>query len=147
MMTNTSRILVADDDLAMRQLLVSWLRGAGYSVTECTDGLDLLARLQKSVLSGEIAEFDLVLSDIWMPFATALDVLDEFLGCEGVPPTILITAFANRDTYALADHLGAAAVLEKPFAKAKLMDEIRCVCASARGPRRPGADGSGKEGS
>lgn len=144
-MTSSSRILMADDDLAMRQLLVSWLRSAGYSVTECSDGLDLLARLQKSVLSGEIAEFDLVLSDIWMPFASALDVLDEFFGCEGVPPTILITAFANRDTYALANHLGAAAVLEKPFAKAKLMDEIRCVCASARGNRRPETDTNGED--
>lgn len=128
------RILVAEDDEAMRDLLALWLSEAGHDVTACMDGLGLRARLQMSVLSGELAEFDLVVSDVQMPLGTALDVLDEFFGCDGLPPTILITAFGNRRTYAAAGQLGVVAVLEKPFDKDRLLAAIR--------GGRPGAAGS-----
>jgi CheY-like chemotaxis protein len=116
---------VGEDDDAMRDLLVGWLRGAGYDVTACSSGLDLRAQLEMSMLSEELPEFDVVLSDIQMPMGSALDVLDEFFGCEGVPPTILITAFGNPRTRAEAIHLGAAAVLEKPFEEDRLLAEIQ----------------------
>lgn len=119
------RILVAEDDDAMRDLLVAWLCEAGYDVTACDSGLDLLSHLERSVLSGELLEFDVVLSDIQMPLGSALDVLDAFFGCDGVPPTILITAFGDRRTHEMARDLGAATVLEKPFERGRLLAEIR----------------------
>lgn len=120
-----ARILLAEDDDAMRDLLVGWLRGAGYDVTACSSGLELRAELEKSVLSGELPEFDFVLSDVQMPLGSALDVLDDFFGCDGVPPTILITAFGNPRIRAAASDLGAAAVLEKPFEGDRLLAEIQ----------------------
>jgi CheY-like chemotaxis protein len=119
------RILLAEDDDAMRELLVGWLLDAGYDVTACNSGLDLLNHLERSVLSAELLEFDIVLSDIQMPLGNALDVLDEFFGCDGVPPMILITAFGDRHTHAAASQLGAASVLEKPFERSRLLEEIR----------------------
>lgn len=119
------RILVAEDDDAMRDLLVGWLREAGYEVTACNSGLDLRQYLERSVLSEEVFEFDIVLSDIQMPLGSALDVLDAFFGCDGVPPTILITAFGDRRTHAAASELGAAVVLEKPFERSRLVEEIQ----------------------
>ena len=133
------RALVAEDDEAMRELLVGWLREAGYDVTACSNGLDLLTLLERTVLSGELPEFDLVLSDIQMPLGSALDVLDEFFGCDGVPPTILITAFGHRRTPAVASHLGAAALLEKPFEKGRLMAEIQRVKGRHAGDRNLGS--------
>jgi len=118
------RILLAEDDDAMRDLLVGWLRDDGYEVTTCTNGCDLLSQLEGSVLSDEFIGFDLVLSDIHMPEGSGLEVLDEFFGCDGIPPAILITAFGDLRTRALANHLGAV-VLEKPFQKENLMAEIR----------------------
>lgn len=116
---------MAEDDEAMRHLLVRWLREAGYHVTACADGLDLRARLEMSVLSGELGEFDLLVSDIQMPLGSALEVLDEFLHCDGVPPTLLITAFGSPRIRLQADRLGAAAVLEKPFERGRLLAELR----------------------
>jgi two-component system response regulator HydG len=133
--TRPSRILVAEDDDAMRDLLVGWLHEAGYDVTCCNCGLDLQAQLERSVLSAEIFEFDVVLSDIRMPLGSALDVLDQFLGCDGLPPTILITAFADPRVYALATELGVAAVLEKPFDKDRLIRELGRI-----GEQIPGTD-------
>ena len=115
----------------MRDLLVGWLHEAGYDVTACSSSFDLLAHLERSVLSGELPEFDVVLSDI--PLGSALDVLDEFFGCDGVPPTILITAFGDRRTHAVASHAGVATVLEKPFEKGRLMAEIQRLRARDAG--------------
>jgi len=119
------RVLVAESDDRMRRLLVGWLREAGYDVTECSSGSDLLVYLERSVLSGELPEFGLVLSDI--PPGSMLDVLDEFFGCDGVPPTILIAAFGDRRARAMASHPGVSKVLEKPFDKDRLLAGIRAL--------------------
>jgi two-component system phosphoglycerate transport system response regulator PgtA len=125
------RILIAEDDDSMRNLLVAWLHEAGYDVTACRNGFDLLVHLERSVLSGELPEFDLVVSDI--PLGSALDVLDEFSGCDGVPPTILITAFGDRRANAVVGHEGVATVLQKPLEKGRLMAEIQGLRARDTG--------------
>lgn len=109
----------------MRNLLVSWLQGQGYDVTACRSGSELLAQLERSVLSEELPGFEVVLSDIHMPLGSAFDVLEEFYGFAGVPPTILITAFGSPRTRETARRLGAAVVLEKPFERGQLLAEIQ----------------------
>ena len=136
-LVSPDRILVAEDDDTMRDLLVGWLREAGYDVTACSSGFDMLVNLERSVLSGEVPEFDVVLSDI--PLGSALDVLDEFSGCDGVPPTILITALGDGRTRAAASHAGAATVLEKPFEKGRLMAEIQRLRTRAAGATNLGS--------
>jgi CheY-like chemotaxis protein len=119
------RILLAEDDDEMRALLLWWLRQEGYHVTECLDGNDLLTRLEQSVLSGELAQYDLVLSDIRMPRGSALGVLDELCGCDELPPTILITAFGEPAVHAEARRLGATEVIDKPVEREVLLSKIR----------------------
>jgi DNA-binding NtrC family response regulator len=127
------RILVAEDDEAMRDLLVGWLIEGGYEVTPCSSGLDLLWQLEQSVLSNELPGFDMVLSDIRMPLGSALDVLEEFYGCDGIPPTILITAFGDRHTRTTAAQLGAVTVLDKPVEKDRLLAEIQRLWIASGG--------------
>jgi CheY-like chemotaxis protein len=124
------RILLAEDDDEMRALLMFWLRQDGYDVTECRDGNDLLTRLEQSVLSGELMQFDLVLSDIRMPRGSALGVLDELYGCDGLPPTILITAFGEPAVHAEARRLGAEEVIDKPLDREVLMAKIHRLVSS-----------------
>jgi DNA-binding NtrC family response regulator len=118
------RILLAEDDEDMRALLVWRLRRDGYEVNECRDGMEFYGYLERSVLAVELADFDLVVSDIRMPGEFALDVLDEFEGCDGLPPAILITAFGDSATYAEARQLGVVMVFDKPFEMEFLMEEI-----------------------
>jgi CheY-like chemotaxis protein len=118
------RILLAEDDDEMRALLLFWLRQDGYDVTECRDGNDLLTRLEQSALSGELMQFDLVLSDIRMPRGSALGVLEELCGCEDLPPMILITAFGRSAIDAEARRLGAEEVIDKPLDRDVLMRKI-----------------------
>lgn len=109
------RLLLAEDDAALRSLVADAFRQSGYQVTECIDGPDLVSRLGTYVLFGPPAGFDLVVSDVRMPGATALEILEAMRECRDVPPVILITAFPSEDTQAAARRLGVAAVFNKPF--------------------------------
>ena len=72
-----SCVLVAEDDDDMRALLASTLRQSGYTVIECTDGLDLVEHLSSLLGSpGTYPHIDLVVSDIRMPWATGLTRCD-----------------------------------------------------------------------
>jgi len=141
--SNPFRILLAEDDNEMRELLLWWLRRDGYEVTVCRDGNDLLTYLEWSVLSEELAQFDLVLSDVRMPRGSALDVLEELYGCDGLPPTILITAFGDPAIHAEARQLGAAEVIDKPLNREALMAKIRQLAPTGRS-RGCSAEGGGR---
>lgn len=109
------RILLAEDDADFRALLAQSFRSRGYRVTECVDGTDLVSKLGTLVLFGPPAAYNLVVSDIRMPGATALEILEAMRECDGIPPVVLITAFPSEDTRTTAQQLGVTVVLEKPF--------------------------------
>jgi len=67
---SSHRILVADDDAAIRALLRDFLEEEGYQVTEATSGQEALASLQEN-------SHDLVLLDVRLPGMTGLDVLKQ----------------------------------------------------------------------
>jgi CheY-like chemotaxis protein len=121
------RILVAEDDVEMRHLLVSRLRHAGFETIECADGYQLLDQLGDPVLSGEPDEYDLIVSDIRMPGVTGLEVLEGIHEAEWFVPMILITAFGNDQVHQEAEQYGAAAVFDKPFDIDTLIERIRQV--------------------
>lgn len=123
------RILVGEDDAEMRSLLCETLRERGYTVVECRDGLNVLDRLSPvllspAVTSREAEEFDLIISDIRMPGVNGMTILEGLQLFDDFPPMILITAFGDAETHAMAARLGAAAMFDKPFA---MDDLIRAV--------------------
>ena len=109
----------------MRSLLTLSLRRAGFRVTACRDGSDLLSYLTPFILHEVPVEFDLIVSDIRMPLITGLEILEDLPQREGFPPIILITAFGDQHTHERARHLGAAAMLDKPFKMEDLLLLVR----------------------
>lgn len=109
------RILVAEDDDAMRAMLVQTLRRAGYVVVEVEDGFELgdyLAMMRGQ--GGTLAPLDLIVSDVRMPGRTGLEALER-LRDQGVScPVLLLSAFADAETHAEARRLGARRLLDKP---------------------------------
>jgi DNA-binding response OmpR family regulator len=119
------RLLLAEDDREMRQLLASTLRRDGYEVIEVADGFQLFEWIGRAWLGDEeLSAVALVVTDIRMPGFSGLDVLAELRQAGFETPVILITAFGDHETHALGLKLGAAAVLDKPF---DLSDLRRCV--------------------
>lgn len=111
-----ARILLAEDDGDLRTLLCLKLRGAGFDVTEASDGQDLLERLIDGYSpDGAYDPFDMVLSDINMPHFSALDVMIGARSCLATTPVVLMTSFGDADTHTRALSLGATAVLDKPL--------------------------------
>jgi CheY-like chemotaxis protein len=117
------RILLAEDDLEMRNLLAGLLREEGYEVQDVEDGARLIGLLHSAV--HRPLDVDLVISDVLMPGATGLEVL-AFLRRSGSKiPFILITAFGNPELHAEAHTLGVSAVFDKPFDLEDLRATVR----------------------
>ncbi len=110
------KVLVAEDQPAMRQLLSSSLRAVGYDVIELPDGASLWSEL-RGVLDDldSPRDPDLVISDIRMPGLDGLEVLARLRATDWATPVILITAFGTDETIREARRLGATLVLNKPF--------------------------------
>jgi DNA-binding response OmpR family regulator len=123
---NPLRILVADDDDAMRELVSSVLAAQGFDVESVRDGTELLNHLDPRG-DGE-KRVDLVVSDVQMPGATGLDVLRWVRRRpDPSPPVILITAFGDMHLHRRARELGAADVIDKPFDMAQLCTRVERV--------------------
>ncbi len=108
------RILVADDDAAIRSVLQELLVDEGYAVEEASDGASVLAALSGN--NGCVP--DLVLVDVRMPDKTGLDVLREAPGAAdgGVHlPIIIMTAYGTSSTAIEAMQYGAYDYITKPF--------------------------------
>jgi DNA-binding response OmpR family regulator len=124
------RILLAEDDSAMRALLARALRKSRFEVHEASTGIEALERLAKGLEGEPPVRFDLVISDVRMPGYGGLDLLAELRYVDSRVPVILITAFGSASTHAAAERLGAFAMLDKPFDLDDLMSLVSTVARS-----------------
>ena len=110
------RILVADDDAAIRGVVRDLLEDEGYDVSEAENGNGVLAALARPV--GDRP--DLVVMDVRMPDKSGIDVLREAASTvkagSGIQlPFIIMTAFGTSNVAIEAIQLGAYDYLTKPF--------------------------------
>jgi two-component system response regulator AtoC len=104
-------ILVADDDAAIRQVLVDFLKEEGYEVNEAESGAGVL-----SAMSDPATTPNLILMDVRMPDKSGLDVLKELKkSTDQDLPVIMMTAFGGSRVAIDAMRLGAYDYITKPF--------------------------------
>ena len=114
-------VLAVDDSAAMRQMLASLLRTAGYEVVEAVDGADALEKARSR-------RVDLVLTDQNMPRMDGL-ALTRALRAEGQSqPILLLTTEEGEDLRQAARAAGANGWLAKPFDPARLLEVLGRVC-------------------
>jgi len=109
------RILLAEDDAAMRALLARRLCRAGFQVVEACNGIEALERLAYGLASTPRVTFDVIVSDVRMPGYDGLNILASLRQNAAYIPVILITAFGTLATHVKAARLGAYAIVDKPF--------------------------------
>lgn len=126
------RVLLAEDDRELRQLLAVALRRDGYEVLEAHDGNHLLELMAASLVSSGGGRPDIVVSDVRMPGKTGLELLAGLRRDDSSMPVVLITAFGDPETHAEAYRLGADAVLDKPLD----LDDLRVVVQALVAMRR-----------
>jgi two-component system response regulator AtoC len=106
------RILVADDDAAIRSVLRDFLEDEGYDISEAENGPQVLTALHDQ--NG--ASPHLVLMDVRMPELSGLDVLrDARKSPNDQLPVIIMTAFGTSNIAIEAMQLGAYDYITKPF--------------------------------
>jgi len=115
-----ARVLVAEDDLEMRRLVVEALRKDGHEVHEAADGGRLLVYLAEAFeRDSMLGDIDVVVCDVRMPVCSGLDLLEKLVEARWRVPFILMTAFGDDDTRRHAESLGAV-YFDKPLALADL---------------------------
>ncbi len=121
------RIVIAEDDRDIRELVAECLRAEGYEVQEVPDGSKLLVRIEHSLFLRRVPErVDLFLTDINMPGYPGLEVMKGLRDAGMQMPVINMSAFASPENRAEAKALGAA-FLPKPFDGAELLALVRYV--------------------
>jgi CheY-like chemotaxis protein len=107
-------VLVADDDDALRTVVVEALRADGYIVVEARDGEELLAVIADTV-GNPATRPDVIVTDVKMPKLSGLGVLEELRRTHVCLPVVMMTGFLPDSVEVLARRLGAMGVLRKPF--------------------------------
>jgi len=123
-MINVRTILVADDDINIRQFLKIRLSYLGYNVIIATNGQEVLSILEKEKL-------DLIILDIILPQIDGYKVCRILRKFSRVP-IILLTALANTLDRIRGLDLGADEYLTKPFAPDELEACIRSLLIRSR---------------
>jgi len=126
-MRHAARILVVDDDAALRSLCVQMLQDAGYEVRTARNGREAMQNTESYPL-------DLVLMDIMMP---AMDGLTACKSIKANPrtrdlPVIIMSAVANLHMMAPEVIRVAAAVISKPFDVDHVLDTVSRILGAQR---------------
>ena len=124
-------VVSTDDDPAIRKILQIMLRKAGYDVTACKDGSELLELLKQ-----QAPTVDLLLLDIKMPGFSGFELLEMIHLSYPQLPVIMITAFNDLDTGLKAIRMGAADYLTKPVHYEALIACIKRVLNEVDKKRR-----------
>lgn len=120
------RILVVDDQDAIRRLLETGLTDAGAEVWTAGDGAAALQML-------EALEPELILLDLSMPGVTGWQVLESLRAANhrSNVPVILQTSADDFDSFERARRLGVAAFISKPFRLSEVVETCRRVLLGA----------------
>jgi excisionase family DNA binding protein len=123
------RILVVDDEQAVRDLLAKTLTMADYDVDSAADGASAIDRLRA-------VEYDLLITDLKMPGMDGLSVIREARRAAPDLPVIIITGYSTEASAIEAINLGVAGYLTKPFR----LPRILAATARALGEPVPAAE-------
>ena len=122
-----SRVLVADDEPAIRKVVRDALERDGHEVATAIDGDDALAQFGAQ-------PFALVVTDLAMPHVGGLELVQEIRKTSDLPILVLTVRNEEREKVRLLD-AGADDYLTKPFGVAELVARVRALLRR----RDPGA--------
>lgn len=114
------KILVVDDELALRDSLNEWLSEENYTVDMAASGQEALEKLAAE-------PFHLMLTDIKMPGIDGVELLRQAHKAHPDLTVVMMTAYATVDTAVNAMKIGALDYLTKPFDPEILVDKVFSV--------------------
>jgi DNA-binding response OmpR family regulator len=125
---NTRRVLVVEDDSAIRQGIMDALKFAGYETLQAPNGND-------GMTQGLRATFDLLLLDLILPGHSGFEILKAVREKRPTLPVIILTARGEEHDRVEGLRLGADDYVVKPFSVRELLARVEAVLR--RSPERP----------
>lgn len=122
------RVLVIEDDAAIRRGVVDALEASGYTTLEAARGDTGLAAAVRDA-------YDLLLLDLVLPGRDGLSVLEELRRVRPTTPVIILTARGEERDRVRGLRLGADDYVVKPFSLRELLARVEAVLR--RSPERP----------
>jgi len=119
------RILIIDDEEAIRESLDTLLTLEGFSVNTAVDGPSGVELLSRN-------EYDLLLLDLALPGQSGIDLLPRIVEMQPNLPVIMITAYGTVGNVVDAIRAGAENFVQKPWDNEKLLADIRAAVARRR---------------
>ena len=119
-MADKSRVLIVDDEEALRTILSSELNSAGYEVETASDGSEGITEVKNK-------KFDLVLLDIHMPKLDGFEVLKYIKKEHPAVKVIMLTGFADLKNAIESKKFGAEDFVSKPYDLVDLLTTIERV--------------------
>ncbi len=113
------KLLIADDEIKIREVIKEYGKLYGYEVKEASDGEEAIEMVEKE-------DFDCVILDIMMPN------LDGYSACKNIKkrkdvPVIILSARQDEDDKLYAFDLGIDDYVTKPFSPKELMARVKVV--------------------
>jgi DNA-binding NtrC family response regulator len=119
------RVLIVDDEEAIRESLENLLELEGYSTSTAESGGEGINAINNEV-------FDLVLLDLMLPDRSGLEVVEEVRRTNAEVPILMLTAYGSLENAVKAIRLGANDFLTKPWNNDKLLLEIEQTIKQTR---------------
>ena len=119
-----AKILIIDDEPAIRTTLSNILEDEGHKITTAESGEEGIAQYARE-------EFDLVLLDLWLPGIDGLAVLERLRSAGGVP-VIMISGHGNVEAAVRATRLGAYDFLQKPLSLERVLLSVNHALSDRR---------------
>jgi len=124
-----SRILLADDDVELGEMLTQYLAAEGFAVDTANDGETALAKARSG-------NYDLIVLDVMMPRMNGFDVLRE-LRARSLIPVLMLTARGEDVDSIVGLELGADDYLAKPCNPRVLVARVRAILRRAESAAAP----------
>jgi DNA-binding response OmpR family regulator len=114
------RVMVVDDDVTVREVVVTYLRAGGYDVAEAADGESALTDLRDT-------RADLVVLDLMLPGMDGLEVCRRIRAKGDDVPVIMLTALGSETDRVVGREHGADDYVTKPFSPRELVLRVESV--------------------
>jgi two-component system, OmpR family, response regulator len=127
---NQIRVLLAEDDRNLGNILKNYLDAKGYITTLCVNGQEAVDLLKKN-------EFDFCILDIMMPVLDGFSVAREFRITDKKTPILFLTAKALQEDKLKGFEVGADDYMTKPFSMEELLMRMQAILRRTEDLQKP----------
>lgn len=120
------RILIAEDDEDLNEIIVKKLSAEGYAIDTCFDGEEAIEHIEN-------VKYDVAILDIMMPKLDGIETVKQLRNKNNMTPIIFLTAKDSISDKVKGLDIGANDYLTKPFSFDELMARIRVLTRTVSG--------------